>query len=71
MCRNDVHILHCHIVLETLRDHKLYANASKCQFGSSSVGFLGPWATASGIGMDPRNLKVAAGAAWATPASEP
>ena len=37
----EEHLAHMRMVLETLRHHKLYAKASKCQFGRSSVGFLG------------------------------
>ena len=36
----EEHSVHVLMVLETLRHHKLYAKASKCQFGRSSVGFL-------------------------------
>ena len=46
---------------------KLYAKASKCQFGRASVGFLGHVISEHGVGVDPR--KVAAITEWATPAS--
>ena len=59
--------MHVHMVLETLRHHKPYAKASKCQFGRSSVGFLGHVMSERGVAVDPR--KVAAVAEWATPAS--
>jgi Reverse transcriptase (RNA-dependent DNA polymerase) len=36
----EEHLAHVRMVLETLRHHKLYAKATKCQFGRSSVGFL-------------------------------
>ena len=55
------------MVLETLRHHKLYAKASKCQFGRSSVGFLGHVISEHGVAVDPR--KIAAVAEWAPPAS--
>jgi hypothetical protein len=55
------------MVLETLRRHKLYAKASKCQFGRSSVGFLGHVISELGVAVDPR--KVAAVAEWAQPTS--
>ena len=63
----DEHLVHVRMVLETLRHHKLYAKASKCQFGRSSVGFLGHVISARGVAVDPR--KVAAVAEWATPQS--
>ena len=59
--------MHVRMVLETLRHHKLYAKASKCQFGRSSVGFLGHVISERGVAVDPR--KVAAVAEWATPTS--
>ena len=45
----------------------LYAKASKCQFGRSSVGFLGHVISERGVAVDPR--KVAAVAEWAPTAS--
>ena len=35
------HKEHLRIVLQTLRDHKLYAKFSKCEFWLSQVSFLG------------------------------
>jgi hypothetical protein len=61
------HLEHVRMVLETLRRHKLYAKASKCQFGRSSVGFLGHVISELGVAVDPR--KVAAVAEWAQPTS--
>ena len=61
----EEHLVRVRMVLELLRHHKLYAKASKCQFGRSSVGFLGHVISERGVGMDPR--KVAAIATWATP----
>jgi hypothetical protein len=63
----DEHLVHLRMVLETLCHHKLYAKASKCQFGRSSVGFLGHVISARGVAVDPR--KVAAVSEWATPQS--
>ena len=63
----EEHLSHVRMVLETLRHHKLYAKASKCQFGRSSVGFLGHDISERGVAVDPR--KVAAVAEWALPAS--
>ncbi len=45
------HVEHLRIVLQRLRDHKLFAKLSKCQFCKSSVEFLGHVVSADGIGM--------------------
>ena len=39
----EEHILHLKIVLELLRQHKLYAKLSKCKFVQSELKFLGLW----------------------------
>ena len=64
-CTKEEHVVHVRMVLETLRHHKLYAKASKCQFGRSEVAFLGHVISHSGVAMDPR--KVAAITEWAPP----
>ena len=58
---------HVRMVLETLSHHQLYAKASKCEFGRSSVGFLGHIISARGVAVDPR--KIGAIRAWARPVS--
>ncbi len=63
----EEHLKHVRMVVETLRHHKLYAKASKCHFGRSSVGFLGHVISEQCVAVDPR--KVTAVAKWATPAS--
>ena len=35
------HELHLRTILETLREHQLYAKFSKCEFWLKEVGFLG------------------------------
>jgi hypothetical protein len=55
------------MVLETLRHHQIFAKASKCQFGRSSVGFLGHIISARGVGVDP--AKVEAIRNWARPST--
>ena len=55
------------LVLETLRHHRRYAKASKCQFGRSSEGFLDHVISERGVAVEPR--KVAALAEWVPPAS--
>ena len=37
----EEHLVHVRVALETLRHNKLYAKTSNCQFGCSSVSFLG------------------------------
>jgi hypothetical protein len=37
----EEHLIRVCIFLETLKYHRLYAKASKCQFGRTSVAFLG------------------------------
>jgi hypothetical protein len=44
------------MVLETLRHHKLYAKASKCQFVRAAVGFLGHVISEHGVALDPRKV---------------
>ena len=63
----EEHLVHVRMVLETLRHRQLYAKASKCQFGRSSVWFLFHVISEHGIAVDPR--KVAAVAEWAMPQS--
>jgi hypothetical protein len=51
--KNQVeHVKHLHIVLQHLRDHKLYAKFSKCAFWLDSVKFLGHTISKDGISMD-------------------
>lgn len=65
----DEHEAHVTTVLKLLRDHKLYAKASKCEFHVTKVEFLGYVVGADGLTMDmdkvnsiikwpvPRNVK--------------
>ena len=43
---------HLRIVLQTLREHQLYAKFSKCEFGLTEVRFLGHMVSALGVSMD-------------------
>ena len=52
----EEHLLHERMVLETLLHHKLYAEASKCRFGRSSVGFLGHVISERCVAVDPRKV---------------
>ena len=53
------------VVLQILRNHKLYANFSKCDFWLTEVKFLGHVVSASGISVDPE--KVEAVMSWERP----
>jgi hypothetical protein len=46
------HIGHLRLVLEKLRDHKLYAKLSKCEFWLKQVAFLGRVILKGGISVD-------------------
>ena len=59
------HEIHLGLVLQTLRQHQLYAKFSKCEFWLSRVGFLGHVVSSDGIYMDPQ--KVEAVASWEQP----
>ena len=52
-------------VLIKLREHKLYAKMSKCEFGKHRVEFLGHFVSGEGIAMDP--AKVQAIVDWEPP----
>ena len=47
------HERHLGLVLQTLRQHQLYAKFRKCEFWLSRVGFLGHVVSADGIYVDP------------------
>ena len=51
------HAKHLHVVLQRLRDHRLYAKFSKCKFWLDSVKFLGYTASSKGISVDPGKVQ--------------
>ena len=51
------HAKHLRIVLQRLRDHKLYAKFSKCEFWLDSVKFLGHTISSEGIAIDPSKVQ--------------
>jgi hypothetical protein len=51
------HTKHLRIVLQRLRDHKLYAKFSKCEFWLNSVKFLGHTISKDGISVDPSKVQ--------------
>ena len=58
---------HLRVVLQTLREHKLYAKFIKCEFWLTEVKFLGHMVSALGVSMDPE--KVEAIMSWERPKS--
>jgi hypothetical protein len=53
----EEHATHHRIVLTRLREHKLYAKFSKCEFWLDQVPFLGHILSAEGVAMDPSKVK--------------
>nr|GEU50879.1 retrotransposon protein, putative, Ty3-gypsy subclass [Tanacetum cinerariifolium] len=53
----EEHEEHLHIMLRTLRQDKLYAKFSKCEFWLGQVAFLGHIVSADGITMDPAKVE--------------
>ena len=51
------HVQHLLMVLETLAQHQLYANAKKCEIGKSRVAYLGYIVSGEGITMDADKIK--------------
>ena len=51
------HIEHLRVVLTRLREHKLYAKFSKCEFWLRKVPFLGHMLSENGISVDPSKVQ--------------
>ena len=51
------HEEHLKIVLQTLREKKLYAKLNKCDFWLKEVSFLGHIVSAEGIRVDPIKIE--------------
>jgi hypothetical protein len=51
------HAKHLRIDLQRLRDHKLYAKFSKCEFWLDSMKFLGHTISKDGISVDPSKVQ--------------
>jgi hypothetical protein len=58
---------HLRFNLQKIRDHRLYAKLSKCEFWLKQVSFLGHIASNGGISVDPSNIQVILG--WNLPTS--
>lgn len=61
---DEDHVEHLRFLLQTLKDKKLYAKLSKCEFWLKEVGFLGHVISSGGIVVDP--LKVDVVLQWET-----
>ncbi|XP_031095060.1 uncharacterized protein LOC115999344 [Ipomoea triloba] len=59
------HERHLRITLQLLRNHRLYAKLSKCEFWNDGMGFLGHIITKEGILIDPANIKAVV--EWSVP----
>jgi hypothetical protein len=53
----EEHEHHLRMVLQFLREHKLYANLSKCIFYQNKIHYLGHIISAKGIEVDPEKIK--------------
>ena len=51
------HAHHLKIVLQTIREHQLYAKLSKCDFWLKEISFLGHIVSAEGIRVDPSKIE--------------
>ena len=59
------HEQHLKIVLQTLREKKLYAKLSKCDFWLKEISFLGHIVSAEGVRVD--HVKIEAVVNWKPP----
>ena len=53
----EEHAEHLRIVLQRLREHKLYAKFTKCEFWLKKVQFLGHVISEDGISVDPSKIQ--------------
>jgi hypothetical protein len=53
----EEHEEHLHLVLQKLRDHRLYAKLSKCEFWMKQVTFLSHVISEEGISMDSSKIQ--------------
>ena len=63
----EEHAEHLRLVLSVLREKRLYAKLSKCEFWMDEVQFLGHVISAQGIAMDPTKVEVVV--KWESPKS--
>ena len=62
---DEEHDKHLRIALQLLREHRLYAKFSKCDFWKDEVKFLGHMVSCGGISVDPS--KIEAVSKWQPP----
>ena len=65
----EEHAEHLRIVLQRLREHKLYAKFTKCEFWLKKVQFLGHVISEDGISVDPSKIQDVLN--WKAPTSVP
>jgi hypothetical protein len=53
----EEHEEHLHLVLQKLKEHRLYAKLSKCEFWMKQVAFLGHVISKGGISVDPSQVQ--------------
>jgi hypothetical protein len=53
----EEHEEHLRLALQKLREHRLYAKMSKCEFWMKQVAFLGHVISKGGISMDPSKIQ--------------
>nr|XP_027090296.1 uncharacterized protein LOC113711331 [Coffea arabica] len=53
----EEHAKHLEVVLQILREHKLYAKFSKCEFWLTEISFLGHRVSEDGISVDPAKVE--------------
>jgi hypothetical protein len=53
----EEHAGHLHVVLQCLREHRLYAKLSKCDFWLKEIKFLGHTISQAGIAVDPDKVQ--------------
>ena len=63
----ESHLEHVEKVLALLREHKLFARPSKCEFGRRKIKFLGHFVSEEGIEVDQEKIKAIQD--WPTPKS--
>ncbi|KAL0536800.1 hypothetical protein IC582_025762 [Cucumis melo] len=61
------HEEHLRMVLQILRDNKLYAKFSKCEFWLKQVSFLGHVVSKAGVSVDPAKIEAVTG--WTRPST--
>lgn len=52
------HLFHLHEVFTHLRSHHLFAKLSKCEFGCTTIGYLGHVISGASVVVDPDKIQV-------------